>query len=268
MADLSIDELVERSGAVRLDDLDWAEAAKVGVTDAEARVLRYMADTETHTIIYMRDLLAGYSARDPEITAFLSVWVYEELWHGRAIDKLLAATGRPVNRERSAEVVASANVQELLEAILSFAAAWMTPRFIAVHMAWGALNELAAAASYNALARQTENPVLRVLCRRISQQERKHFAFYYQQARKRMVESRLARRLTHLALHRFWGPVGDGVAGRGNLEFVVRTLFSDPTSWSDLERAEERIRQLPGLEDFHELTGQLGALLPVVPSAA
>lgn len=265
MAGFEIDDLIQRSGKVRMDDLDLEAAARIGVTDAEARVLRYMADTETHTIIYMKDLLAGHSARDPEITSFLSVWVYEELWHGRAIDQVLVASGREVPTERSREITVGRSIREGLEALASHAAANLTHHFIAVHMAWGALNEFTAAASYNALARQTANPAVATLCKRIAQQERKHFAFYYHQAQKRMERSRVARALTRFALTRIWDPVGDGVAGHDNLAHTARTLFTDPWAWGELQRAEERMRQLPGLEDFDRLTAKIGALLPDGP---
>lgn len=265
MADFVIDDLIERSGAVRTDDLDYEAAARIGVTDAEARVLRYMADTETHTIIYLKDLLAGHSARDPDITAFLSVWVYEELWHGRAIDRVLVASGREVPTERSREITVGRSIREGLEALASHTAANLTHHFIAVHMAWGALNEFTAAASYNALARQTQNPAVATLCKRIARQERKHFAFYYSQAKKRMEASRVARFLTRFAMNRVWDPVGDGVAGHDNLAHTARTLFTDPWAWNELARAEERMRQLPGLEGFDRLTFKIGSLLPDGP---
>lgn len=265
MAGFAIDELIERSGAVRTDDLDYDAAARIGVTDDEARVLRYMADTETHTIIYMKDLLAGHSARDPEITAFLSVWVYEELWHGRAIDRVLVASGREVPAERSREITVGRSIREALEALASHTAANLTRHFIAVHMAWGALNEFTAAASYNALARKTKNPAVATLCKRIAQQERKHFAFYFHQADERMRASRVARALTRFAMTRLWDPVGDGVAGHDNLAHTAQVLFSDPWAWNELERAEQRMRQLPGLGDFDRLTTKIGALLPDGP---
>ena len=93
MARFDIHRFLELAGAVKIDDLDWDLCGRIGITPEEAKILRYMADTESHTLLYMRDLLAGHSARDPAITAFLSVWVYEELCHGRALSKALAAAG-------------------------------------------------------------------------------------------------------------------------------------------------------------------------------
>lgn len=51
----------------------------------EARCLAYMMDVESHTVVYLRDLLSTRAATD--VTAFLSCWVYEELWHGEAFSR-------------------------------------------------------------------------------------------------------------------------------------------------------------------------------------
>ena len=59
------------------------------------RCLRYMSDVESHTICYLRDLLVTPSHRTPKITAFLTMWAYEEFWHGEALDKVLRAHGMP-----------------------------------------------------------------------------------------------------------------------------------------------------------------------------
>jgi hypothetical protein len=49
-----IERFLELSKAVDTSDLDWDYIRRVGVTDDEARALRYMADIESHTIIYLR----------------------------------------------------------------------------------------------------------------------------------------------------------------------------------------------------------------------
>jgi hypothetical protein len=59
------------------------------LSQAEARCLAYMMDIESHTSVYLRDLLATPAAFDPDVTAFLSCWVYEELWHGEAFSRFL-----------------------------------------------------------------------------------------------------------------------------------------------------------------------------------
>ncbi len=255
-----IDELVNRSGAVKIDDLDWEGAAKAGVTDEEEIIIRYMADTETHTIIYMKDLLAGHSTKDPDITAFLSVWVYEELWHGRALDRILEASGRAIDKNRAGDLISTMTWKERFEAVLSQLLASSTPHFIATHMAWGALNEFTAAASYMSLARKTQNPALKELCKRIAVQERKHYAFYYSQAEKRLA-SPTAQKIARIALNRFWEPVGTGVSGADKLGLISTYLFGDEEGFGEIQRAQDKIAQLPGLSGFCEPTKQIQGMI-------
>src|SRR3954468_2316000 len=112
MAEFDVERFVSLSKAVDLSDIDWDECARVGITDEEHRVLRYMSDTETHTIIYLRDLLAGHTAADPEVISFLSCWVYEETHHGRALDKIMEAAGRGPAADRYTQVTQKATFRE------------------------------------------------------------------------------------------------------------------------------------------------------------
>ncbi len=257
MKEFSIERFLELAGPVETADLDWELCRQIGVTNAEARILKYMADTESHTIVYMRDLLAGHSTKDPEIVQFLSVWVYEELCHGRAIAKLLKEAGYPVPEENAVPKPVTGNIRETIEAILSQLMAWVTPKFIGVHMTWGAINEATAAAAYQALERRTKNPVLATLCNRLARQERRHMSFYFQQAKKRMVDDRITQRLVRGAIGKFWTLVGSGVGGGENLDFVAAYLFGEEAAREPLQRAENMIRTLPGMEHFDLLIGQV-----------
>lgn len=256
MKAFNIHRFLDLSAGVRLDDLDWNLCREIGVSDAEERILRYMGDTESHTVLYMRDLLAGHSTRDPEIVQFLSAWVYEELWHGRAISRLLKECGHPEEEDRITRVAAGSSVHEVVEAVLSHAAAWTTPRFIAVHMTWGAINEATAAAAYQTLEENTANPVLAKLLNRMARQERRHMSFYWHQAMKRMKGEPLTQKLVNFAIRRFWTLVGSGVGGRANLEHLAAHLFPDAESLKPLQHADNLITQLPGMEWFDLVTSQ------------
>ncbi|MSP74473.1 MAG: hypothetical protein EXR76_20285 [Myxococcales bacterium] len=256
MAEFNIDRFLDLAGAVKVDDLDWQLCREVGLTDIEARILRYMADTESHTILYMRDLLAGHSTKDPEIVAFLSAWVYEELCHGRAISRLLAECGYPEDVNHYTTVTTGASVRESIEAALTHLVYYMTPRMVAVHMTWGAINEATAAVAYQALEQRTANPVLKILVNRMARQERRHMSFYWHQAEKRLRGEPRTQKLVNFAIKRFWSLVGGGVAGTENLEFVAAHLFPDADSRQALVKCEETIRELPGLEWFKSATLQ------------
>lgn len=73
--------------------MEWNLACEPPLTPIEVRVITYMMDIESHTIIYLRDLLATRVAFDPTVTAFLCCWNYEELWHGEAFSRLLGEAG-------------------------------------------------------------------------------------------------------------------------------------------------------------------------------
>jgi hypothetical protein len=244
----SIERFVSLSKAVETNDLDWDYIARVGVTDDEARVLRYMADTESHTIIYLRDVLSGSTARDPEITAFLSCWVYEEFNHGRAIDKFLTACGRPPEKDHFSKVTSSAHWQEDLEAFLTSNLPRLTPHFAAVHMSWGAIDEMMAASAYTQLAGYTTNRELAKLLNRMAKDERRHQSFYYHQAERRLYHP-LARWMTKTALHKFWSPVGIGVGGDDDeLAFIGCMLYANDHGKEELRHMDRMMSRLPGLE--------------------
>lgn len=268
MSDFDIERFLALSGAVPLDDLDWDEAARVGVTDAEAKILRYMADTETHTILYLRDLLAGHTCRDEEVTSFLSVWVYEELWHGRAIDRLLAAAGRPPPKNTFQSVTQQVSWREPLEAMGSHLAASLTPKFVAVHMAWGAINELTAAAAYKLLEDRSHNTVLKALLKRIRKQERKHYAFYWQQAHKRMQSDVWAQRLCSTVLKAAWTPVGSGVGQGDSMGFIAQHLFADAEGQAALADIDAGIAKLPGLQWFDLVRVRVNKIIAKQPPVA
>ena len=96
MPAFDLDTYVERSRAVDLSTIDWAEVPRHPVPPETIRTLRYMQDIESHTIIYLRALLATRAIDDPEVATFLACWVYEETFHGIALARFLEAAGAPV----------------------------------------------------------------------------------------------------------------------------------------------------------------------------
>jgi hypothetical protein len=255
MADFDIERFVSLSKKVDLSDIDWEEAARVGITDDEHRVLRYMSDTEMHTIIYLRDLLAGHTAADAEVCQFMACWVYEETHHGRALDQFMAAVGRAPEQDRYHQVTAKLSIREELTGVLSRLGAVLTPHFAAAHMCWGAINELTAAASYLALARHTRNAPLAKLVTKLARDERKHFSFYFHQAEKRLTGGGwFAQKLCAYTIRKFWEPVGIGVGEPGTLQLITSFLFGDPESRDEFLAVADTIRKLPGMEWFDMTT--------------
>ena len=97
--DFDIDRYLRNSKRLDLSELPWDDIPNHRLSDGDVMCMHYMMDIETHTVIYLRDLLATRAANDPYVTAFLSCWVYEELWHGEAFSDFLRAYGIEVPAE-------------------------------------------------------------------------------------------------------------------------------------------------------------------------
>ena len=85
--DMGFDLDTYRSISAKLDttDIDFSSFRDRPLAPDVLRCLRYMHDVEIHTVCYLRDVLVTQAHKDPDITAFLTMWNYEEHWHGEAI---------------------------------------------------------------------------------------------------------------------------------------------------------------------------------------
>jgi len=239
-----LDAYVARSGGLDLSAIDWDQVSRHPLPADAARSLRYMQDIERHTIIYLRALLATRAIDDPAVAVFLACWVYEETLHGLALARFLEAAGHPLPpraRPHGQEPFA-----QRLEASAIALVSKVWPDFCAVHMTWGAINEMTALTTYQRLASKAGHPVLSDLLERIARDEARHFFFYYRQAHIRL-ERPGAARINRLLIDRFWAPVGSGVQPRQEQRFLTRYLFSGDDGRAAARQIDEPIRRLPGL---------------------
>jgi hypothetical protein len=242
--------LIGRSARLVVDDLDLGQFKTSPLGSEELRCLRYMHDVEGHTMCYLRDVLATKAHRDPEVTAFLACWGYEELWHGEAIADVLRAHGETAGTGRLAEVRRRLPKRDALRPFL-FSVGSTVVNMTALQMAWGAVNEWTTQAGYSRLAQKAQHPVLSELLRRIMRQEGRHIDFYSAEARKRLSSSKVARRVTRFSLKELWKPVGSGVMPPGEVRFLVSHLFGDEDGVVVARRIDRQVDRLPGLEDLH-----------------
>ena len=247
---LDISSFVDRSARLDLTDLDLETAFREQPLDgATLRCLRYMHDVEHHTICYLRDLLVTPLHRDPEVTTFLTMWSYEEFWHGEALGRVLDAHDEAGGVPRVRALRTRLGVRDRLMPFTHLAgSAVVGESFVAVHMSWGAINEWTTQAGYARLSARSGHPVLAELLRRIMRQEGRHIDFYASQAERRLAGDRRAQRLTRFALRRLWQPVGANVMPEAELRFLVRHLFGGPDGDATVRRIDRRIDRLPGLE--------------------
>jgi rubrerythrin len=239
---MSLTTLQSRSEVTDPRVVDAEAFARQPLPDGAVRTLTYMADIEGHTIVYLRELLATRVVDDPDMAAFLACWFYEESAHSRALAAVLEASGHPLRPSPRQARGWRARVEGL--AIAAVSAAW--PDFVAVHMTWGAINELTTLTAYRRLAAVADHPALAALLGRIARDESRHFGFYYAQAQRRLAASPTTRRVVRALIDRFWAPVGHGVRPDDELGALARYLFGGADGRAAVQRADRTIRRLPG----------------------
>ncbi len=253
---LDIETYKRHAGRVSVQDIDFDAFRTHPLDLASLRCLRYMHDVEHHTVCYLRDLLVTPAHRDPEMTAFLTMWTFEEFWHGEAIAAVLAAHDEPAGPRRIAPLRAALGWKDRIAPMVhGLGSALVGASYTAVHMTWGAVNEWTTQAGYSRLAAQAQHPVLTELLRRIMRQEGRHIDFYANQAISRLDGNRKAQWVTRTALRRFWRPVGSDVMPEAEVRFMVGHLFSGPEGDVAVDRIDRRVDRLPGLGGLSLLHG-------------
>ena len=256
------------SHKVQYEDLDWDKARAVGLTKREIESLLYFADIESQTVYYFLEVAKLQVSRDPELLTFLTMWNYEEYFHSYALTRLLTECGVPVESaiERSTKIRAGARFKAKLEDVGQTLIAKLMPRtFVALWMFWGSLQECLTTQAYEELAHDTQNPVLAELCRRIAKQERRHFAYYYGQARRRLEGQSWAQRFTRWIARAFYAPVGGGVKTDAEGARLVAQLFPGDRIFEVMHYIEKRMGLLPGMDGLDCCTRWATKVQPMLP---
>jgi rubrerythrin len=257
------------SQKIDFDDQDWEAARTAGLTKQEVESLTYFADIESQTVYYFLEVSKQKVARDPELLAFLTMWNYEEYFHSYALTRLLAECGVPVESatERALKIRAGARFKAKFEDFGQTLVAKLTPKtFVALWMFWGALQECLTTQAYEELAKSTRNPVLAELCRRIAKQERRHFAYYFGQAKKKLEGQAWAQKFTRWAANKFYAPVGGGVKTDEDGARLVAQLFPGDKIFEVMSYIEKRMAQLPGMEGLDCCTQWAARVQPMLPA--
>jgi hypothetical protein len=245
--EFDLDRYLKLAGATRPEAFDWSTPGPRLDPDA-LFCLGYMMDIESHTIVYMRELLSTAVIEDVTITSFLSCWAYEEFFHSQVLKRLLQAQDVAVDDQRFASLRRRKASDHHLQKIARLLSR-LTRHFPAVHMTFGAINELSTLTGYRALAARTGHPLLGTVLSRIVKDERRHFSFYFNQARRRLRYP-AARSLTAMIVRYFWSPVGSRVRSDADMRRVCAYLFGDQHGARRLAEHDSMIARLPGLEWF------------------
>ncbi|MFV0450795.1 MAG: ferritin-like domain-containing protein [Propioniciclava sp.] len=244
-----LEKFAETSEPVQWDDLDFDSFLDEPLDADTLRVIRYMCDVEYHTSCFLRDLLVTRSHRRDEARGFMTTWNREEFWHGEALSAVLRRHDIIVDYdELKAKRVKLGWSEALGPTKQSALSNLIGDDFIAVHMTWGAANELSATAAYRRLASMMDHPALSPLLKRIAQQETRHTAFYSTQARAALERSPSAGKLVRLVMDKGWRPVGSGMMDTAEVKHVMGYLFTGQAE--TLDKLDQSVARLPGLEDL------------------
>ena len=254
----SIERYKEESRKLDISGVRWDDVRNHPLSKGDLFCLHYMMDIENHVALYLSHLLVTRACMDPVLTSFLSCWVYEELWHGENLSRMLNEYGVELdNMDRIAAIRSGLGVQNSVSILSTMVGSWALKDFAAIYLSIGAINELTTLTGYAALARKSNHPVLRDLLARITKDERRHFAFYYNSAREWLEGNRWAQRVDRFMLDRVWVPVGEGVKTAEEVDALALYLFDDEEGAEDLARIDEKIGKLPGLAGITLLSARV-----------
>lgn len=235
---------IAASRPLDLDGIDWNAIASYEIPADVLKVLAYMQDVESHTVVFPRTIFSQRAVDDEIVGTFLICWLYEEGMHGRALARFLASAGHPVASRPQGRTTFMDHVDRTMTTLL--AAAWKD--FLAMHMAWGAVHECTTIHAYQRLMQSSEHPVLNELLRRIVADEARHFSFYMWQAEARLAQPRVQRRVRAF-MNRLYSPVGTNHQPDALARWVSGYLFDGPEGRAAAERVDRTISKLPGFGD-------------------
>ena len=227
-----------------LDGIDWDSIANHPIPDDVLRVLLYMQDVESHTVVFPRTFFSKRALEDEYIGPFLICWLYEEGMHGRALSKFLACAGHPVPPRTHGRTT----VRDMIDRAVTRSMSAFWPDFLALHMAWAAAHECTTIQAYRRLLEQNNHPILNELLRRIIRDETRHYAFYMWQAEQRLARPRAAR-IVRAIMDRFYTPVGASHQPDALACWVSGFLFGGEDGRAAANRVDQSIARLPGFSD-------------------
>lgn len=215
--------------------------------------LAHLERVERATMHHLRTVLVAPTHKDARVTGFLVTWAYERHWLADALRAVVdvheAGHGLPaagaVNDARVGNGLRS-RFAPLGHALVTNL---LGPDVIAVHTAIGTVDDWAALEVYEALDEDAAHPELSRTLTRIRAVRSRHSEFFAGETRRRLAESRRARRLVRWQLLRQdWPIVSNETAAEDTARFY-RRLVADGRG----RAVDERIGGLPGLEELRPL---------------
>lgn len=238
------------------------DAFRARPLDADAlATIRYLRRVEQSTIKHLRDVLVTPSHTDPQVTAFLTTWAYEEFWFADALTAVLRAHSEEEAADETSHRRAPSPLRQALNGFGDRASPiWnavtgnlVGEEFVAAHMTWCAVDTWLTQAVYSRLVEITDHPALRDVVVPILAAKSVHLDFYRSEAVVRLESSRWARRLTRIALRFGWSPAAAGHDDTGVFGYVL----GDRRGKSAIATIDLLIATFPGLRGLHPVSSAL-----------
>ena len=226
-----------------VDSYDWTLAPAQSLRAEEVFQLTYAAQVEWATEGTFASLDI---TENPEVKRFLRIWLAQEVVHGRLLARFLDACGHtapPLHDTPRQRFAARRGrwVNRLAHRLVG-------DDFFAVHMTWGAVNELMTLRFYAIIREATRNLLLRDILHDLIAEEVLHYRFYRAMAAEQLQHNPRAQRLVRWSLQHLWSPVGTGLRGRDDGDRLVLGLVADrPDAVMRLDQTVERV---PGLAEL------------------
>ena len=235
-----------------LHTIPWHQVKDTVLHPKFVPVLLYMRDIERATEIYHDELRRSPTGQDPVIRRFLDRWREEEVLHGDLHNRFLGEAGYPTENgwwEKFTTRLPRSYWRRKRQQ--AFFTRPFGHHFAAVHMAWGATQELLTLSGYRRLWESASHPVLEYLLRAIAREEARHALFYWSVARLKLARSRFSQRLARFLMDHFWKPVGEDIKSKAEANMLVTTLFGGHEGLIELDsQVNRRIAELPGFQGF------------------
>jgi rubrerythrin len=248
-----IESFKDNSRKLDLSDIDWDAVKDHPLPRGAIDAILYMMDIETHTAIYLSELLVSKACMEPVITTFLSCWGYEEMYHGDAFVKFLRAYGIPIPDERPKQIRLKEGLGRVNATMTILLGSYLLPFFPALYLSVGAINEMTTLTGYEQLLKHAKHPILTKVVGRIIKQERVHYAFYKAQATRYLVDSATARGVTRWFMQKRFVVVGEGVKTPDEVDQLALYLFEGEDGREAARRIDHAASELPGLAGINLL---------------
>lgn len=242
-----------------LTSIPWQDIGRHELKSDFVPVILYMRDIEKYTAVYYDELLHTPTGKDPVIRRFMDRWSNEESLHGDLLDRFLNEAGFPTSHKWFEEFKSRVPRPEFfMNHIRHLITNCFGKHFSAVHMTWGAINELTTLSGYERLWQRAGHPVLEYLLRAIAREEARHSFFYWSIARIKLAHSEFRQKLTRYIINQFWIPVGQGTKSISETNYLIKTLFGGEAGLNFMDQqVNRRIRELPGLAGLHAVTERI-----------